>query len=202
MATNDLLAPLLAGAGIDGDELGEEEAASLSGLLGVDREHPLTLELLDEFARIGAAHQPADSRHDTYGFRVGDWKIGLGGPVRVSLLTAMVAGALHQRGLSEFTIGMATAVLPTVLEVRKAELSAGDKRLLLELNLKEGVRSGYMTEDELYASLPSNTRTIVNRFDFADFVAALRDLALVDQEGELVRIRGPEDRRPLISFHD
>lgn len=202
MASDDLLAPLLDGAGIDGDELGDDEAAALTGLLGLDRDHPLTAELLDGFARIGAAHQPADEPRDVYEFRAGNWKIGLGGSVRFGLLTAMVAGALHQRGLSEFTIGMATAVLPTVLDVRKAELSPGDERLLLELSLKEGVRSGYMTEDELYASLPDDTRTVVNRFDFADFVAALRDLALVDRDGELLRVRGPEDRRPLISFRD
>lgn len=190
---------LLRAAGIEGEELSIEDVDRLCALLGLDGDDPTRDEVTDELGRLGRASE-GDVPADSYGFRVGQWRIGLGGPgVRTALISAVVAASLAQRGFEEVAIGMATVVIPTVLDVERIELRASDRRLLLRLRLKEAVRDGFMTEDELYATLPEEDRRTVNRYDFADFVSRLRDAGLVEGE-EWMRTRDPADRRPIIDW--
>ncbi|HMJ77937.1 MAG TPA: hypothetical protein VK507_18290 [Iamia sp.] len=197
--SKDHLDVLLAAAGVDGSELAVEDVGRVCGLLGLDGDDPITDEVADEIGRLG---RPTDGEvpADAYGFRVGQWRVGLAGQgVRTAVLSAVVAASLVQRGFGEVAIGMATVVIPTVLDVEKVELRAGDRRLLLRLRLKEAVRDGFMTEDELYATLPDDVRRVVNPFDFADFVARLREVGLVEGD-EWMRTRDPDDGRPLIDW--
>ncbi len=197
--SDDHLDVLLDAAGVDGDELAVDDVARLCALLGLDGDDPLTDEVADELGRLGrpsGGEVPADA----YGFRVGQWRIGLAGPgVRTAVLSAIVGASLAQRGFEEVAIAMATVVIPTVLDVEKVELGAGDRRLLLRLRLKTAVRDGFMTEDELYDTLPEDDRRRINRYDFADFVARIREAGLVEGD-EWMRPRDPDDRRPLIDW--
>jgi hypothetical protein len=109
--------------------------------------------------------------------------------VRTGVLTALVAGVLIPQGLTEFAVGFVTAVLPSVVEIERVEVSAGDRRLLVELRGRALTGS----EDELYAALPAETRAVINRYDFADFIARLREAGLV---------AGPEDTTLVLRAPD
>lgn len=202
MTTTDHLTALLAEADIEDAELDAEAVVRLCQLLGLEASDPLTEEVIDEVARTGEAAWPdIETRPDEYGFRVGQWKVEIGrNGVRAGILTAIAAAALIQRGVAEVGIAFATAVLPTVLDVERIVVSPGDRRLLIDLRLKEGVRNGFMSEDELYQCLPDAAKLTVNRYDFADFVGRLRDAGLVEGNVEWLRPRHPDDRGPLISL--
>jgi hypothetical protein len=163
MPHGDPLQPLLTAAGVSGRELGTSEAKRLWSLVdGGDG------ALFDEFLEAIA---PRDADGELP-LRVGQWRLDLAETgVRTGVLTALVAGALIPQGLTEFAVGFVTAVLPSVLEIERIELEAGDQRLLVELRSR--VTSG--SEDALYEALPPETRAVINRYDFADFVARLRE---------------------------
>lgn len=139
---------------------------------------------------------------DRLALRLGHWRIDLGREgVRAGLLTAVAAAALVRRGVTDLGIVFATAVLPSILDIERIELSSGDRRLLLELRAKPALREGFTTEDNLYASLPAMTRDVVNRYDFADFIQRLRDAGLTDEPTpDWLRLRDPEDPAPTIIF--
>jgi hypothetical protein len=139
---------------------------------------------------------------DRLALRLGHWRIDLGKEgVRAGLLTAVAAAALVRRGLTDLGIVFATAVLPSIFDIERIELSPGDRRLLLELRAKPALREGFTTEDNLYASLPAETRHVINRYDFADFIQRLRDAGLTDAPSEdWLRLRDPDDLAPTIIF--
>jgi hypothetical protein len=142
--------------------------------------------LFDEFLAQIAPREPSAELP----LRVGTWKLDLAeSAIRTGVLTAMVAGVLIPQGLSEFAVGFVTAVLPSVFEIERVELTAGDRRLLVELRSRI-VAGG---EDDLYAALPPDARAVVNRFDFADFIQRLRDRGLVDELGGTLVLRAPND---------
>jgi len=177
-APADDLRRLLAAAGVIRDELGLEDLERLWSLVGATGPH-----LFDEFVD---AVVPG-SGGDELGFRVGQWKLDLAiTGVRASVLTALVAGVLIPQGFTDFAVGFVTAVLPSVLEIERVALSAGDHRLLVEMRSK----LNSATEDELYASLGAETRAVINRYDFADFVQRLREAGFATQDEDgLIRVR-------------
>lgn len=199
MTPADQLAALLVAADVEDAHLSAADMDRLCEVIGFDRDDPVTEEIVDVVARLGAAQRPGDGTDDIYAFRVGKWRIELGdGAVRAGILTAIASGALIQRGVGEIGVAIATAILPTVLEIEKVEVDAGDRRLLVDLLLKPAVKEGFMTEDELYESLPADKRRIVNRYDFARFVERLREAGLVEGEVDWLRIRDPDDRGPRV----
>jgi hypothetical protein len=168
----DDLMLLLAAVGVDGHSMGPEEASRLWGLLG-SLEDPLFEEFLAQIARVDGDSELS--------LRVGSWRLDLTeSAIRTSVLTAFVAAALIPQGLTEFAVGFVTAVLPSVFVIERVELSAGDRRLLVELRSK--ILSG--TDDELYAALPADARAIVNRYDFADFLERLREAGMLKDTGD------------------
>lgn len=201
MSEPDQLAPLLEAVGITENSVGPDDIARLCGLLGLSGDDALVDEVIDEIARSHATD--GDPAHDEYGFRVGQWKIEAGaGGVRAGILMAIAAAALIQRGIGEIGVAFATAVLPTVLDVERIELEPGDRRLLIDLRLKPGIRDGFATEDELYNSLPADTRRTINRYDFADFIQRLREAGMVDgdKDKDWLHVRDPDAKQPLIKF--
>ena len=202
MTAPDPALRLLELAGVTSDAIDATDIARVCALLGLDEDDPITEEVTDEIARLGEATWPAGTvPPDEYGFRIGKWRIEVGRHgVHAGILTAFAAAALIQRGVAEIGVAVVTAVLPTVLVVERIELSAGDRRLLIDLQLRPAVRDGFMTEDELYASLPDDARRSVNRYDFADFVGRLRDAGLVEGSDAWLRVRDPDAKGPLISL--
>lgn len=179
-SADDPLQPLLDVAGV-GDSADRDALRRLWGLIGDEDE-----QRFDEFLE---AVSPEDEHGERLALRAGQWSIDLRKTaVRTTVLTALVGGALATQGLSEFAIGFATAILPTVIEVERIELGAGDRRLLIELR----ARSDLGSEEHLYAALPEEVRAEINRYDFADFIERLREAGLaVGPDGESMRLRAP-----------
>lgn len=113
------------------------------------------------------------------------------------MMTAIVAGALVQQGLTEMVIGVVAAVIPSILDIERVELRPGDRRLMVQLRLDTDVRSGALSEDELYNRMPAGIREVVNRFEFADFVQRLRDAGYASGESR-TELRDPD--APPIGF--
>jgi hypothetical protein len=181
VAHGDQLEPLLSAAGIARAEVGPEDLQRLWSLVG-----PEDPQRLDEFLDALA---PGDEFDDGLALRAGQWSIDLRTTaVRTGVLTALVAGVLIPNGFGEFVVGFVTAVLPSVVEIERVELGAGDRRLLVELRAKTSLAS----EDELYAALPAAVRDQINRYDFADFVERLRDAGFASSgPGETIRLKAP-----------
>jgi hypothetical protein len=182
-AMPDHLQPLLDAASISGYDVGPAELERLWPLTGNDDP-----QRLDEFLDAVAPAQGEDGLP----LRVGQWTIDLReAGVRSAVMSAFIAAALIPQGIKEFGIGFATAIIPSVLEIKRVELGAGDELLLIELRSR--LASG--TEDELYAALPAETRDVVNRFDFADFVERLRDAGFAEgSDDRVLRLRAPDGR--------
>jgi hypothetical protein len=144
---------------------------------------------LDEFLQAVAPQQP-----DGLPLRVGQWTIDLGeAAVRSAVMSAFVATALIPQGMTEFVIGFATAIIPSVVEIKRVSLGAGDERLLVGLRSK--LASG--NEDELYAALSPETRDEINRYDFADVINRLREAGFAhgtDEMPLLLKPPGGDDR--------
>jgi hypothetical protein len=121
-------------------------------------------------------------------------------------MAAALAAVLASQGLNELGIALASAILPSVVEIERVDLSPADRRLLLEIRIKPAFRDGYASEDELYAALPEDTRRAVNRYDFADFIGRLRDAGLADEAWEYgdieprLLLRDPGQRRPFLKI--
>ena len=178
--TSDQLQPLLDAADV-GDIVDLEPLRRLWDLTG-DIDPQRFDEFLEAIALLG------ESEGDL-ALRAGQWSVDLRATaVRTTVLTALVGSVLATQGLGEFAIGFATAILPTVIEIERIQLGAGDRRLLVDLRAKRDLGS----EDELYAALPDDVREQVNRYDFADFIERLRQVGLADgPEGGAIRISGP-----------
>jgi hypothetical protein len=79
------------------------------------------------------------------------------------------------------------------------ELSAGDRKLLVELQAKDAFTTGYATDDELYNSLPVATQRQINAYDFADFVARLQAAGLTDKSRDgTLRLLGPGEHGRML----
>lgn len=201
-APDDLLAPLLAAAGVTDGPVGVPELTAVWDALGI-ADDALRDEFIDTVAGLAAADM--ESVQDTdpeLHLRLGHWKIDLARQgIRAGILSAIAAAVLVHQGLTEFGVAFATALLPAVFDIERIELSPGDRRLVTEIRLKYAYRQGFATEDELYASLPAATRDVINRYDFADFIGHLRAAGLTDDTGDhRLRLRDPDDPRPGVDL--
>jgi hypothetical protein len=177
MLVRDDLQALLESAHVATGPVGADELTRLWALVGLD-----DAQRLDEFLDAVA---PWDD--DGLPLRVGRWQVDLAATaVRTGVLTALVSGVLIPNGFSEFAVGFMTAVIPSVIEI---ELGAGDRRLLVELRAIRDLG----TEDALYDALPADVKARINKYDFADFIARLRELGLADgRPGGAIRLRAPD----------
>lgn len=201
-ATPDPLDILLEATGLSGPTLDARDVQLLWHWVGGG-----DTALLDDFLHaVAQACAPMWDDEtvpsDRLGLRLGRWRIDLQRQgVRAGLLTAVAAAALVRRGFTDLGIVFVTAVLPSVFDIERIELSAGDRLMLVELRARPAFREGFATEDELYASLPEDKRATINRYDFADFIQRLRDAGLTDDSGEdWLRLRDPDDPRPTVIF--
>ena len=177
---HDLLQPLLDITGV-GDRADPAALGRLWELVGDADAHRL-----DEYLEALA---PPGEHDDALFLRAGEWSIDLRATaVRASVLSALVAGVLIPQGLGDFAVGFVTAILPAVIEIERIQLRAGDRRLLIDLSAKTDLGS----EDELYAALPADVRSTVNRYDFADFIERLREAGFADgPEGGTIHLQAP-----------
>lgn len=200
MIDEAMLQGVLEVAGVEGEQIGSEEVEAMWGTLGVTDD-----DLQDEFvyAVASLSRSTGGTTDAALGFRLGQWKLDLAKEgIRGGVLSAFVAAALALDGLGPtgIGIGLATIVLPSVLSLERVEVGPKDERLLLHLRLRPEVQQRFMTEDQLYDSLPAEARDVVNRFDFAEFVQRIREGGIAQEAGGFVRVRREGERRPLISW--
>jgi hypothetical protein len=178
---DDHLQPLLEAAGITSLRVGPSDLERLWALVGDDDP-----QRLDEFLEAVAPLQTEDGLP----LRVGQWTIDLGeAAVRSTVMSAFVAAALISQGMTEFAVGFATAIIPSVVEIKRVKLGAGDERLLLELRSR--LPSG--TEDQLYAALSPEIRSEINPYDFADFLQRLREAGFAEgSRNQRIVLKAPE----------
>ncbi len=197
-AHDEFLTPILAAAEITGPLLTPDDLTRVWRLLGWPAGDPALDDFLAAVAEsCGAAWDEGHGgvREDELGFRLGRWRIDVRkAATKGALLSAIVAAALAHQGMADIGVTVATAVVPAVLEIERVTVRPGDRRLLLELRLKDEVRNRSRTEDQLYETLTPETRSVVNRYDFADLVQRLRDAGLAGQAGDgTIRLRAPKD---------
>ena len=144
---------------------------------------------------------------DGLDLRLGNWTLDLRrATIRTAVMSALLAGALADQGLTGVSVGLITAIIPSVLDIERVELSPGDRRLVVDLRLRPWVRNQALTEDELYLLLPTETRETVNRYDFADAIGRLRELGIAEVQPttadgtERLALQDP-DRRPFLRWH-
>lgn len=196
-ANSEALVKLLASAGVNGGSLtsGELESFWRERGRGASPTEFMRAVVQSCSPDLDDATIPAD----VLGLQLGSWRIDLTKQtVQAGLLTAIAATSLVGHGFSELGIVFTTAVLPAVFDIQRIELSAGDRRLLVELRVKDALTQGYATSDELYSSLPAATRQHVNPYDFADFVERLEAAGLTDKSSSgTIRLLGPDEHGQL-----
>jgi hypothetical protein len=196
-AHDDFLTPILDAAELTSPLLTPDDLTRVWQLLGMPAGDPALDDFLASVADScdAAWDEGHGAREDELGFRLGHWRIDVRkAATKGALLSAIVAGALAHQGIADIGVTMATAVVPAVLEIERVTVRPGDRRLLLELRLKDEVRNRSLTEDQLYAALAPETRSVVNRYDFADLVQRLRDAGLTGKAGDgTIQLRAPKD---------
>ena len=119
----------------------------------------------------------ADPDGESLPFQVGRWRVDASRQaIKAGLLTVLASLALanaDQFDAQTLTVTFVISVLPSVFDIERVELTAGQGQLLVELRKKPAFSSGFATPDEIYASLSPEIRDTVNRMDFADFLAAV-----------------------------
>lgn len=132
---------------------------------------------------------------DGSGLRVrpGGWVVDIRSSViRTVVAAALVGGALWHVGLDQLPGYVAPAVLPLLVDVRKARLSRADDRLLVDLRLTSTTAQmdWPWPADALYGRLPADVRERLAPGDFADFVDRLVQAGEADPAGyDEVRLR-------------
>ena len=166
----DPLDVLLAAVGNYGAALTDEQAVELWSTIG-DAED----SALDDFLAVLVGQgdptwtDAAVLPDDAYALRLGRWSLDLSrAGVRSVVLSSLIAAGLAHRGWGEFGVAFLTAVIPTVLDIERVELSAKDRLLLADLRLKPRTQQFFYDPDVLCAELPPEGRLGVNRCDFGD----------------------------------
>ena len=82
---------------------------------------------------------------------------------------------MYAGGYTQLPAYVLPAVLPLVVDLDRAKLSRGDRKLLVLLRANAGAAAGsrLKTLDVLYNRLPASVRPEVSPVDFADFVDRL-----------------------------
>ena len=200
MNTDDSLAVILQYAGVRDGELDERSAQQLLSALGLD---PVSQDaLVHELARLADPEGEAASRGE-FDFRVGNWRLDLTShTIRASVMSAALAGVLIETHAQEVAPAILLAIIPSLLEIERVTLSPGDERLLFEVRRVPKVTNQRNSVDDLYQNLPSDIRSMVNPFDFADFIERIRRAGLAegDRGSIRVRVRDEGERVPRVQW--
>lgn len=200
MKHDEAVDTLLSYADIQTDSLDDDSARRLVDALGFDA--ATRDDLVHELSRI-AYLDGEKAPHGEFEFRVGTWCLDLTREgTRIALMTAVLSASLAALDVKTAGVAMLSAIVPSVLEIERVDLSPGENRLLIEVRRLPSVTDEQTSIDDLYDALPDDVRSTVNRFDFADFVGTLRraGLAEMDDQGTEARIRSANERTPLIQW--
>jgi hypothetical protein len=167
--TLDLIA-LIDHIGVEPDAMDFEAVERLFSLAGSGRRRTVEEAVL-AFAQL------ADPDGESLPLQVGRWRVDAGRQaIKAGLLTVLASLALanaDQFDARTLTLTFVISVVPSVFDIERVELTAGQEFLLVELRKKPAFSSGFATPDEMYTSLSPELRRRVNRMDFADFLEAV-----------------------------
>lgn len=128
--------------------------------------------------------------------RPGGWKVNLSASlVKLALTTALMTGVMWQAGFDQLPTYVLPAVLPLVVDVKRATLSRGQKTMLMQLRSAAVSSTGAVVQPAvLYSRLPQSVQDDVSPLDFEDFIQALIESGEVDNAGYTdVRLRPSAD---------
>ena len=173
---NDSLA-VLEGGTLDEDGLATF-FESVTGLAASD--HPEAISACE--AALEAHVDPSQPEFES---RLGGWIVDLkSSTAKFALSTAVMTGVLVAGGYDQIPAYVLPAVLPLLVDVERAKLNRGDRKLLVQLRNAPGLSMGKPVDtDELYNALPASVRHQISPIGFAEFVEKLVAAGEVDEAG-------------------
>jgi hypothetical protein len=141
---------------------------SVTGL--VADEHPEAI-----MACEAALQAHLDTSQSALEVRPGAWIVDLkASTAKFAVSAAIMTGVLAAGGFDQIPAYVLPGVLPLLVDVERAKLNRGDRKLLVELRIASGSSIGQPVDtDVLYDRLPATVRDQVSPIDFADFVEKL-----------------------------
>jgi hypothetical protein len=173
---NDSLAVL------EGETLDEDDLValfeSITGLAADD--HPEAMSACE--AALGAH---LDSSQPQLESRLGGWIVDLkSSTAKFALSAAIMTGVLVAGGFDQIPAYVLPAVLPLLVDVERAKLNRGDRKLLVQLRDAPGLSMGNPVDmDALYNTLPASLRRQISPINFAEFVEKLVAAGEADEAG-------------------
>jgi hypothetical protein len=141
---------------------------SVTGLVADD--HPEAIAAYED-----ALQAHIDPSHPELESRAGGWIVDLkSSTAKFAVSAAIMTGVLVAGGFDQIPAYVLPSVLPLLVDVERAKLNRGDRKLLLELRSASGLAIGRPVHtDALYDTLPATVRHQVSPIDFAEFVEKL-----------------------------
>lgn len=117
--------------------------------------------------------------------RPGGWVVDTTGSLaRAAVTAAVMTAVMYAGGFNQIPAYVLPAVLPLVVDLDRAKLSRGDRKLLALLRVNAGAAAGKpVNTDVLYDRLPASVRPELSPVDFADFVDRLVAAGEADDPG-------------------
>ena len=171
--------------------------AILSAGIPEELDQPALLDLLRSVTGIGPDTHPfavvaaedaltADGQGTAVlEVRPGGWVVNTTSSlIRGTLTAAVLTAVMYAGGYTQLPAYVLPAVLPLVVDLDRAKLSRGDRKLLVLLRANAGAAAGQSVDtDVLYNRLPASVRPEVSPVDFADFVDRLVAAGEADDPG-------------------
>jgi hypothetical protein len=141
---------------------------SVTGLIADDHPEAIT-------ACQAALQAHLDPEQPALEARPGAWVINLkSSTAKFAVSAAIMTGVLIASGFDQIPAYVLPGVLPLLVDVERAKLNRGDRKLLVELRAASGSSIGQPVDTEaLYDELPAHVRDQVSPINFADFVEKL-----------------------------
>jgi hypothetical protein len=141
---------------------------SVTGLAAAD--HPDAI-----LACEAALEEQFDSSEPELESRLGGWIVDLkSSTAKFALSAAIMTGVLVAGGFDQIPAYVLPAVLPLLVDVERAKLNRGDRKLLVQLRDAPGLTIGNPVDtDALYNTLPASVRHQISPISFAEFVEKL-----------------------------
>jgi hypothetical protein len=117
--------------------------------------------------------------------RLGGWIVDLkSSTAKFAVSAAIMTGVLVAGGFDQIPAYVLPAVLPLLVDVERAKLNRGDRKLLVELRAASGLSIGQPADtDALYNALPASVRHQISPINFAEFVEKLVAAGEADEGG-------------------
>jgi len=137
-----------------------------------------------------------------FSFRPSGWEIQLSRAAAQVLLSSAILGAvLTVVGADQLPAAVLTAVIPLLFDVKKTDLSGGERYILARLREVPDAIDSASTAEDLYALLPQDLRSQTTFVDFMEFLDACHKAGHADVDADgAVLIHALADRKFRITL--